>query len=386
MKAVKRTQDIPAYVFSRLDELKTKLEEQGKTVINLGIGDPDTPTPSFIVESLKKALKQEGGFNYPPYNGIKEFREAVCYYYYNKFRVELDPETQVTALIGSKEGIAHAVLGLTDPGDSVIIPDIGYPVYSAAAAVAGCTCKLLHLQEDRGYIPDLNEINEEDNPRLVIVNYPNNPTGAVANPEFFSQLTEKACRMDMVAINDGAYMDIISETGVPCSILATEEGVENVLEFGSLSKSFNMTGWRIGFAAGSREAIKRIMDIKTNFDSGQFIPIQKAAAMALTQGTYYTKGMNKLYTQRRKRVEECLSGIGIKYFRSNGTFYIWFKVPEGFTSESFAEYVLKYSGIIITPGSAFGPRGEGYCRISLTVPDQILDEALEKISMLSVCP
>jgi len=386
MKAIKRTQAIPAYVFSRLDDLKTKLEEQGKTVINLGIGDPDTPTPSFIVECLERALKQEGVFNYPPYNGIKEFREAVCYYYYNKFRIELDPETQVTALIGSKEGIAHAILGLTDPGDKIIIPDIGYPVYSAAAAVAGCTCKMLHLREDKGYIPDLDEINEKDKPRLVIVNYPNNPTGAVANPEFFSHLTEKARMLDMIAINDGAYMDIISDKAAPCSILATEEGLDNVLEFGSLSKSFNMTGWRIGFAAGSKEAIKRIMDIKTNFDSGQFIPIQKAAAMALTQGTYYTKGMNELYSQRRKRVEECLSNIGIKYFKSNGTFYVWFRVPDGFTSESFAEYVLTATGIIITPGSAFGIGGEGYCRISLTVPDQILDEALEKISMLTVCP
>lgn len=386
MKAVKRTQAIPDYVFSRLDELKTKLEEQGRKVINLGIGDPDTPTPSFIVECLERAMKHEGAFNYPPYNGIKEFREAVCYYYYNKFRIELDPETQVTALIGSKEGIAHAILGLTDPGDSIYIPDIGYPVYSAAAAVAGCTCKILHLREDKGYIPDLDEINEEENPRLVVVNYPNNPTGATANKEFFSRLAGKARRMDMVAINDGAYMDIVSETETPCSILATEEGLGNVLEFGSLSKSFNMTGWRIGFAAGSREAIKRIMEIKTNFDSGQFIPIQKAAAMALTQGTYYTKGMNILYFQRRIRMEECLSKMGLKCFPSKGTFYIWFRVPDGFTSASFAEYVLSDTGIIITPGSAFGSGGEGYCRISLTVPDQILDEAINKISMLNICP
>jgi LL-diaminopimelate aminotransferase len=386
MKAVKRTQAIPEYVFSRLDELKSKLEAQGRTVINLGIGDPDTPTPSFIVECLERALKHKGAFNYPPYEGIKEFREAVCYYYYDKFRVELDPDTQVAALIGSKEGIAHAILGLTDPGDNILIPDIGYPVYSAAAAVAGCTCSLLHLREDRGYMPDLDEINEEEKPRLVIVNYPNNPTGAVANPEFFTRLTGKAHRMGMVAINDGAYMDIVREGTEPSSILATENGMDNALEFGSLSKSFNMTGWRIGFAAGSRDAIKELMSIKTNFDSGQFIPIQKAAAMALRQGAYYTKGMNELYSQRRKRAEECLNNMGLKCFRSYGTFYIWFKVPEGFTSVSFSEYVLMTCGIIITPGSAFNLGGEGYCRISLTVPDQILDEALKKISMLSICP
>lgn len=386
MKAVKRTQAIPEYVFSRLDELRSKLEDQGRTVINMGIGDPDTPTPSFIVGCLERAMKQKGAFNYPPYNGIKEFREAVSYYYYDNFGVELDPDTEVAALIGSKEGIAHSILGLTDPGDSILVPDIGYPVYNAAASVAGCRCGFLHLSEDMGYLPDLDEINEEMKPRLVIVNYPHNPTGAVANTEFFSKLAGKARSMDMVAINDGAYMDIVREGIKPCSILATEEGLDNVLEFGSLSKSFNMTGWRIGFAAGSRNAIRELMSIKTNFDSGQFIPIQKAAAMALRQGTYYTKGMNELYSQRRKRVEECLYSIGLKCFRSYGTFYIWFKVPEGFNSASFAEYVLMTTGIIITPGSAFGSGGEGYCRISLTVPDQILDEAIKKISMLSISP
>ncbi len=386
MRTIKRTQDIPEYVFSRLDELKAKLISQGTTVINLGIGDPDTPTPSFIVEQLEKSLDQEGVFSYPPYNGIREFREAVCYYYYDKYKVELNPDTQVAALIGSKEGIAHAILGLTDPGDRILIPDIGYPVYSAAAAVAGCSCSFLHLREDRRYLPDLKEIKEEENPRLVIVNYPNNPTGAVADESFFSNLMEKAHKLDMVAINDGAYMDIVREGIRPCSILSTEYGTDNAIEFGSLSKSFNMTGWRIGFAAGSTEAIQQLMKIKTNFDSGQFIPIQKAAALALTQGTYYTGYMNELYSERRKRAEECLGNKGLKYFSSNGTFYIWFRVPEGFSSSGFAEYVLNSTGIIITPGSAFNSGGEGWCRISLTVSDELLEEALKRIANLHICP
>ena len=385
MRTIKRTQDIPEYVFSRLDELKAKLISQGTTVINLGIGDPDTPTPSFIVEQLEKSLDQEGVFSYPPYNGIREFREAVCYYYYDKYKVELNPDTQVAALIGSKEGIAHAILGLTDPGDRILIPDIGYPVYSAAAAVAGCSCSFLHLREDRRYLPDLKEI-EEENPRLVIVNYPNNPTGAVADESFFSNLMEKAHKLDMVAINDGAYMDIVREGIRPCSILSTEYGTDKAIEFGSLSKSFNMTGWRIGFAAGSTEAIQQLMKIKTNFDSGQFIPIQKAAALALTQGTYYTGYMNELYSERRKRAEECLGNKGLKYFSSNGTFYIWFRVPEGFSSSGFSEYVLNSTGIIITPGSAFNSGGEGWCRISLTVSDELLEEALKRIANLHICP
>ena len=386
MKAVKRTQAIPEYVFSRLEELKSKLMLQGVEVINLGIGDPDVATPSFIVKSMEEALMQKGAFNYPPYNGIREFREAVCSYYYKNFKVELDPDTQVTALIGSKEGIAHAILGLTDPGDKILVPDIGYPVYSAAAAVAGCTCSFLPIREENGYLPVLDEMYNVENPRLAIVNYPNNPTGAVADDAFFSSLAGRAEELDMIAINDGAYMDIVGEDKKPCSILAAGKGLDHVLEFGSLSKSFSMTGWRIGYAAGSSRAIKEIMKIKTNFDSGQFIPIQKAAAYALTKGGYFTEGMNRLYSQRRKIAVECLNGIGLCCFASEGTFYIWFKVPEDYTSAEFTEYILNSTGIIITPGSAFGSGGEGYCRISLTVPDDMLYEAIKRISQLCICP
>lgn len=384
MKVVNRTSNIPEYIFSRFDEVKKSLALRGVETIDLGIGDPDLPTPGFIIDAMEGYLRNHQNYKYPPYSGIDEYKKAVADYYRRNFDVELDYNTEVAALIGSKEGIAHLILALTDPEDYVLIPDPAYPVYNAAAVIAGCRPYRMPLTEKNGYLPKLENIYEEVSrkAKLLIVNYPNNPTGALGDKSFFDSLVEYGIKHNIAIANDGAYIGIGDRKYKPVSIMQSPSAKDICVEFGTLSKTFNMTGWRIGYVVGSREIIEKLMLIKTNFDSGQFGAIQQTAAFALKEGEKFTEKMNEIYEKRRKIIVEALGNKGIEVYDSRGTFYVWFKVPKGYKSSEFAAEVLEKSGVMFTPGTAFGSFGEGFCRISLTVDSELLAEAVKRMESL----
>lgn len=385
MKIVNRLSGLPAYIFSRVDEIKKNLIESGKDIIDIGIGDPDIKTPEFIVNSLLENISSEYFWRYPPYNGIEEFRKAVCSYYKRRYDVELDPNEEVVALIGSKEGIAHIFLALADNNDYVLITDPAYPVYYTAARIAGCNVYKIHLNEKNNYIPNLNNIYPDvaKRAKLILVNYPNNPTGAIANIDFYKKLVEFGIKNDIAVVNDGAYLDITKSGVKPISLMQADGALNTCIEFGTLSKSYSMTGWRIGYAVGNREMLKRLMVVKTNFDSGQFYPIQRAGADALNNGDEFILAVNDIYNKRREYVSEKLRNLGIDVFDSKGTIYVWFKVPKRFKSEEFVNFILERTGVLITPGNAYGMSGEGYCRISLTNESTRIEEAMERIVKLS---
>lgn len=381
MKIVNRTAKLPAYLFSEIDEVKRKLLAQGIDVIDLGIGDPDMPTPDFIVDEAISAMKNSIYHRYPPYHGLEEFKTAVAEHYKRKYGVKLDYNSEVAALIGSKEGIAHLFLALTDNNDYVLIPDPGYPVYNAAAVIAGCNVYKMYLNVADQYLPRLENIFPEvaKKAKLLIVNYPNNPTGAVANSEFFKELVRFGKENDIVIANDGAYMDICRNGTKPLSILQTPGAKDICVEFGTLSKSYNMTGWRIGYIVGNPHVIKKLMVVKTNFDSGQFGALQIAGVKALKKGDNTIEELNRIYELRREIVINYLKKMGIEVYNSKGTFFVWLKVPKGYKSYEFSSYLLEKAAVIITPGSNFGELGEGYCRISLTVSTDRLEEAMKRI-------
>lgn len=381
MKFVNRTEKIPQYIFSKLDAVKKQLELNGIEIIDLGIGDPDIPTPEFIVNSMGNYIKNQKNYRYPPYSGIDEFKKAVADYYKRNYSVDIDYNTEVAALIGSKEGIAHLFLSLTDTGDYVILPDPAYPVYQAAAIISGCNIFKIPLKEENNYLPDISSIDKEilKKAKMLIVNYPNNPTGAVADEEFYRKLVRFGIKNDIAIVNDGAYLEIYKSDMKPKSILEIPDAKNIAVEFGSLSKSYNMSGWRLGYIAGNSEIIKKLMIIKTNFDSGQFSAIQQTGADALNYGSDFTKYINDVYRERRKIVEDKLKEKNYYVYDSKGTFYVWFKVPSNFSSEEFSREVLEKTGVLITPGNAFGDFGEGYCRISLTVDKNKLIEAMNRI-------
>lgn len=386
MKIVNRTARLPVYVFSKIDEMKKNLIAQGVDIIDIGIGDPDMPTPEFIVDEAIRAIKNTEYHRYPPYHGLDEFKIAVAEHYKIKYGVDLDYNNEVAALIGSKEGIAHLFLALADNNDYVLIPDPGYPVYSAAAVIAGCNVYKMYLRAEDQYLPRLDNIFPEiaKRAKILIVNYPNNPTGAVASDEFYKSLVEFGRENDIIIVNDGAYMDICRGGTRPRSILQTNGAKDVCVEFGTLSKSYNMTGWRIGYIVGNPQVIKKLMIIKTNFDSGQFGALQAAGIKALRHGDKTIEELNKLYDYRRGIVTDMLKKIGIEPYNSKGAFFVWFKVPKGYKSDEFSSYVLEKTGVIITPGNTFGELGEGYCRISLTVSTNRLEDAMLRITNLRV--
>ena len=382
MKIVNRTAKLPPYVFSKIDEVKKKLIAEGIDIIDIGIGDPDIPTPDFIVNEAIESIKNSVYHKYPPYDGLDELKNAVAKYYKRKYGVDLDNNNEIAVLIGSKEGIAHLFLALADNNDYVLIPDPGYPVYNAAAVIAGCCVYKMYLKAEDQYLPRLDNIFPEvaKKAKILIVNYPNNPTGAAATDEFYKNLIRFGKENDIVIANDGAYMYICREGTNPKSILQTPGAKDVCVEFGTLSKAYNMTGWRIGYVVGNPQVIKKLMIIKTNFDSGQFGALQMAGAKAINEGDKTIEELNKIYESRRNVVIEGLKRIGIDAYNSKGTFYVWFKVPRGYKSEEFSSQVLEKTGVIITPGNTFGILGEGYCRISLTVSLDRMKEAMYRIT------
>jgi LL-diaminopimelate aminotransferase len=381
MRTTERLGRIPPYLFTELEQKIAKKKEAGVDVISLGIGDPDTPTPEHIVRATTAALQDPGTHQYPSNRGRAEFREAVASFYRDRFGVGLDPGTQIMPAIGGKECIFNINLAFLDEGDVALAADPGYPVYTGGPLLAGAEPVLMPLLPERGFVPDLGAIPQAKlgPARLMFLNYPNNPTGAVVPDGFFDEAVAFARDHDILVVHDSAYSELTFDGYVAPSFLATPGALDVGVEVFSLSKSYNMTGWRCAAIVGNTDAIARYWRLKTNVDSGLFEAIQLAGVEALTGSQDSVREMSALYARRRDLVLGALAHIGIEIEPPKGTIYIWAPVPEGQTSASFAEEVLERAGVIVSPGSAYGPNGEGFFRISLTVPDDRLTEAIERM-------
>ncbi len=369
------------YLFAQIDAKRDALVAQGVDVISLGIGDPDMPTPSHIVDALIKAAQNPANHQYPDYAGSLAYREACADWMQDRFGITLDPKTEVLALIGSKEGIAHLHTAFVNPGDYVLAPSIGYPVYSGGATLQSANTYFMPMTAENGFLADFEQVPEDilKRAKIMFLGYPNNPTGAIATEEYFDKAIDFCIRHDLLLAHDNAYCEIGFDGYRAPSILERPRAMECCIEFFSLSKAYNMTGWRIGFAAGNPYAIEALGTVKNNLDSGQFGAIQDAAIVALRSSQDCIDEMNAIYMRRRDAIVEALQAIGLECNTPQATIYVWAKVPNGYTSAEFAETLLEQAHVIVTPGSGYGPDGEGYIRISLTTPDDRLLEAVDRI-------
>ncbi|NJB66814.1 LL-diaminopimelate aminotransferase [Desulfobaculum xiamenense] len=384
-KLARRVAELPPYLFARIDKVKKEVAARGVDIISLGIGDPDLPTPDFIIDALCEAARKPVNHRYPDYEGLESFRSSVAGWYGRRFGVDLDPKTEVVNLIGSKEGIAHFALAVTDPGDVNLVCSPNYPVYPITTDFAGGETVFIPQLEENGFLPDLDSISPElwERAKSIYVNFPNNPTAAMATPEFFRKLVERARETNTIVLHDAAYTEIyFDENKRPMSILEIPGAKDVAVEFHSLSKTYNMTGWRVGMAVGNPQLIGALGNIKTNVDSGCFQAVQEAAIVAMEKGDAHVAETRKIYRQRRDVMVEALHKAGIECRVPDATIYLWAKVPAGYTSAQFVTKVIEETGVVITPGSGFGAAGEGFFRISLTVPTERLEEAASRISSL----
>jgi LL-diaminopimelate aminotransferase len=376
-----RLQKIGAYLFADLDRKQDALKAKGVDVINLGVGDPDLPTPEHIIRALEDGARDPRSHRYPPYVGTTEFRRATAAWFQQRFGVTLDPDRQVLALIGSKEGLAHLPWAMLNPGEVALVPDPGYPVYRSATIMAEGEPVALPLLADRLFLPDLDAIPPDvaRRARLMFLNYPNNPTGATADMEFLAKAVAFAKRHDLVLVHDNAYSEITFDGYRAPSVLQVPGALDVAIELHSLSKTFNMTGWRIGFAVGNAEAVNALGVVKTNVDSGVFRAVQHAGIAALTGPQDVVKPALARYQARRDRLVSGLRAVGWKAPSPKATLYIWMPTPNGQSSVTFAADVLERTGVVITPGVGYGAHGDGFVRLSLTTPDDRLDEAVARI-------
>jgi len=381
VKWASRIAGLPPYLFAEIDAKKNEMIKKGVEVIDLGVGDPDIPTPDFIIEALKVGAEDPENHRYPSYQGMRSFRVAVADWYKERFNVDLDPDTEVIALIGSKEGIAHAPLAFIDPGDVGLFADPGYPVYPTSISFAGGEPYGVPILKENDFLPDLNAIPEDIRKRakLIFLNYPNNPTTAVAEEEFFKDVVDFASKNNILICHDAAYTEIAFDGYSPLSFLQADGAKDVGIEFHSLSKTFNMTGWRIAFAVGNKKAIAGIGKIKTNIDSGAFQAIQYAGIVALQNYKSGLQNRIQIFQERRDIFCKGLDEAGLKYHFPKATFYVWFEVPEGLTSKEFSSKLLSESGIVVTPGNGFGEYGEGYARVSTTFSTERIIQAVERL-------
>jgi len=384
IKKAKRIAELPPYLFAEIDKKKTVARKKGVDLIDLGIGDPDLPTPKPIIERLKKAAEDPRNHRYPSYEGTIEFRTAVAQWYEKRFDVQLNPETEVLSLIGSKEGIAHIPLAFVDPGDYVLVPSPGYPVYRVSTRFAGGNPYFLPLRKENGFLPNLSEVPREiaEKAKILFINYPNNPTAAIAEKPFYEEVIAFAERYGIIVCHDAAYSELAFDGFRPLSFLEVPGARELGIEFHSLSKTFNMTGWRIGFAVGHPEIIAGLGKVKTNVDSGLFQAIQEAGVEALTHFDTPLPGIIEIYERRRDVMVKGLKEVGLEVDRPKATFYLWIQVPTGYTSSRFATLLLEQAGIVVTPGNGFGEAGEGYIRMALTVDETRLKEGIERLKKI----
>ncbi len=381
MKA-KRIKELPPYLFARIEKKIAEKKEQGVDIISLGIGDPDRPTPKVIIDKLAETAQNPANHQYPSSAGMLSFRKAVTDYYKKRHNVQLDPKTEVVSLIGSKEGIGHISLCYVDPGDINLVPEPGYPVYGIGTLLAGGTSFIMPLMEENNFLPDLDKIPADiaDKAKLMFINYPNNPTGAVADINFFNKVVSFAKKHNIIVCHDAAYTEVYyDDQDKPISFLEAEGALDVGIEFGSLSKPFNMTGWRIGYAAGRKDVIEALTTIKSNIDSGVFQAVQEAAVTGLENAESLIRENQIVYKERRDEAISSMKELGWEIEAPRGSFYIWAKVPKGYDSSTFAEEILEKTGVIITPGLGYGQAGEGYFRISLTVDQKRMKEAFERI-------
>ena len=385
IKFAERISNLPPYLFAQLDKLRDQRRAAGVDVISLGIGDPDLPTPDAVVEALAAAARDPANHRYPEYYGLDELRAAIADWYRRRFDVSLDPAAEVVPLIGSKEGIAHLPLALVDPGDLVLATDPGYPVYAIGATLAGGRIHEIPLTPEAGWLPDLESIPADAlaSAQLLWLSYPSNPTAAVAPFEFFESAVAFARRHGLVIAQDAAYSEVTFDGYRSRSILEVPGAVDVTVEFHSLSKTYNMTGWRIGWMAGNAAVVEALGRVKTNVDSGIFQAVQYAGIAALEVPQAWIDQRNLRLQSRRDRVLEALTAAGLEPERPLASLYVWSPVPAGTSSIEFATRLIDDAGVIVTPGVGFGPAGEGYFRISLTTPDDRLEEALGRIATLS---
>jgi LL-diaminopimelate aminotransferase len=379
VRAARRIETLPPYLFAELDKRLAAKRAEGVDVISLGVGDPDLPTPPHIVSAMQEAVTDPSTHRYPSYYGSPAFRHAVAGWYRDRFDVELDPDTQIMALIGSKEGLAHLSFAMIDPGDEALVPDPGYPVYGVSTRLAGGTPVSLPMPVDRGFLPDLAAVRPSERTKILWLNFPSNPTAACADLSTFADAVGFAREHDLLLAHDAAYSEITFDGFVAPSVLQVAGAKDVALEFGSLSKHYNMTGWRIGWAAGSAEAIRALAVVKTNVDSGQFTAVQQAAIAALTGPQDHLDELRAIYQKRRDRVIEVFNGLGWSLTPPRGSIYVWLPTAGGRTSSEMVDFLLDVAGVFVAPGSGYGVNGEGFVRISLTVADDRLDEAMARI-------
>lgn len=384
IKLSDRLQKLPPYIFVEIDRLKRQARESGRDIIDLGIGDPDQPTPQFIIEALYEAARDPKNHRYALDQGSPDFRKAVADWHKRRFNVKLNPDSEILPLIGSKEGIAHMPLAFINPGDITLVPDPCYPPYKGGTIFAGGEPYLMPLIEESHFLPDLERIPKNicKKAKLIYINYPNNPTSAVAEKDFYQRLIDFARINKVIIISDLAYSEIAYDGYKPASILELEGGRDVAIEFHSLSKTFNMTGWRIGWACGNANLVSALAKVKSNIDSGIFTAIQKAGAAALNENGGHLEAMTKLYQERRDILTEGLNSIGLQAAKPKATFYIWSKVPPKYKSMSFSQKLLKTADIVVTPGTGFGENGEGYFRMALTVSADRIREAVKRMGKI----
>jgi LL-diaminopimelate aminotransferase len=376
-----RIKTLPPYLFAAIDKMKQEAIARGVDIINLGIGDPDLPTPAPIVESLGQAARNPKHHQYPSYEGMLAFRKAVADWYQRRFRVTLNPADEVLTLIGSKEGIGHIHLAFVDPGDVVLVPSPGYPVYPVGTSFAGGVSHLMPLTKANGFLPDLNAISKDvaKKAKLMWLNSPNNPTSVIMTKDYFKRVVEFAQEHHIIVCHDAAYSEIYYDGKRPVSFLEVEGAKDVGIEFHSLSKTYNMTGWRIGFAVGNKDVLAALGKVKSQLDSGVFEAVQAAGITALGLDDSVTDAIRKVYQERRDTLVPGLKQLGLEVDPPPAAFYIWVTVPQGYTSASFTAHLLEKAGIVTTPGNGFGAPGEGYIRMTVCTSKERLAEAVERI-------
>lgn len=378
-----RIEHLPPYLFASIDRMKQDAIKKGTDLIDLSIGDPDIPTPSNVVNAMKKAVENPVNHRYPSYEGMLSFREAVANWYKKRFAAKLDPRTEVLSLIGSKEGIGHIPLAFVNSGDIVLVPSPGYPVYSTGTLFAGGKSYIMPLKEEKGFLPDFDKIPEKIflKTKLIFINYPNNPTSAIAPAKFYKEVIKIALKYNIIVCHDASYTEIYYDKK-PLSFMQIPGAKDVGIEFHSLSKTYNMTGWRIGFAVGNREVLAGLGKVKTNLDSGVFQAIQEAAIVALDMDNAILSTIRKTYRERRDILYNGLKKLGMHLIKPEATFYIWAKVPSHFASMDFVTHILNKAGVLATPGNGFGEAGEGYVRFALTASVDRIEEAVERIKRI----
>jgi LL-diaminopimelate aminotransferase len=377
VKFAKRLDAVPPYLFAELERKVSEAEKAGVDVISLGIGDPDLPTPPAVIDALAEAARDPRTHQYPTNHGTEEFRAAAAGFYRDRFGVELDPGSEVIPVLGGKEGVGHIALACLDPGDVCLAPDPGYPPYTSGPVFAGATVHYLPLREENGFLPDLDGAPDAN---LLYLNYPNNPTGATAGLDFFEHAIQIARERDLIVVHDNAYSEVAFDGYRPPSFLEADGAKEVGVEIFSLSKGWNMTGWRTGLVAGNPEIVERYRQLKTNLDSGMSEAVQHAVAVALTTEREFPREISEVYARRRDLLAKGLREVGLEVNVPRATPYFWVAVPEGYTSTSFTELMLEQASVLVSPGDSYGPSGAGYVRLSLTVPDSRLEEAVDRMT------